>query len=216
MMVLTPRPNPRIRNTPREWTVIIASAIILHAVFLLFFKPQYLEILRTQAPQGEEGDERFPFLDNPFHVIPLASESRSAAAVVEPSDDAESSVLAPDELVIGEPQMELSPLQRGGGGGEGRKKPGPRKATVEPKPLFIPWPKYPRGVKEIAEGNVELSLLVNEKGEVEDVRITRKLPLAELNRIAVEAARKIRFTPGMENGVRAAMWVRLAIGFQPR
>jgi TonB family protein len=113
---------------------------------------------------------------------------------------------------LGEPQSEMLPMQGGGGGGTR----GSRKATVEPKPLYIPWPKYPAGLKKLPEGRVELMLLINEKGEVDDVKVTRTLPLEELNRIAVEAARRIRFTPGTERGVRKPMWVRLAIGFQPR
>jgi TonB family protein len=132
---------------------------------------------------------------------------------------------------LGEPQGEVLPLHgwggsggggsggggggRGGGwgGGVGR---GSRNATVEPKPLYIPWPKYPAGMKAVTRGSVELSLLINTRGEGEDLEIIRSLPLEELNAVAVQAARRIRFTPGSINGVRTSMWVRLTIGFQPR
>ena len=131
---------------------------------------------------------------------------------------------------VGEPQGEVLPLQGGGGGGGGSGGGGwgggrgagggggygVRSAIVEPKLLYIPWPKYPAGVKPIEHGSVELLLLVNTGGEVEDLKITRSLPLEELNAIAVQAARKIRFTPGLNNGIRTPMWVRLSIDFQPR
>ena len=91
-----------------------------------------------------------------------------------------------------------------------------RKTTVDPKPLYIPWPKYPKGIDEGFEGTVELLLFVNERGEVENVKITRRLPHEKLNQTAAYAARKIRFTPGFEKGVPTSMWVRLTIGFQPR
>ena len=130
---------------------------------------------------------------------------------------------------LGQPEGELSPLLGGGGaGGSGPGGMGPGggggrgggygtgSATVQPKPLYIPWPKYPARVKPIPYGSVELELLISERGDVRDVKITRGLSLAELDTIAVQAARQIRFTPGLANGVRAPMWVRLTIGFQPR
>jgi len=214
-MAIIPRASPKLRNTPWEWAVIIVAAILIHAVFLFLFKPQYLEVFRSESPAIDEGDPRFPYLDNPFHVLSIAAESRpSPRRVEESAESAEEPAEMADELALGEPQTELAPLTGGGGGTRG--KPGSRSGIVEPKPLFIPWPKYPRGLKQIPQGSVELRLLVNEKGEVEETQITRALPVAELNRIAAEAARKIRFTPGMEKGVRTPMWVRLAIGFQPR
>ncbi len=217
-MNATVHPSPRIRNTPKQWTVITAAVILLHAAFLLFFKPRYLEVFKSETPAGEEADDRFPYLDNPFHVIPLAPESNSATPISEvTAENRESVSETPSETAVGEPQFELLPLRGGRGGAAGAHGDArPRHATVEPKPLYIPWPKYPQGIKEMPQGSVELMLLINEKGEVEDIAITRKLPLPELNRIAVDAARRIRFTPGMVKGVRSAMWVRLAIGFQPR
>jgi len=210
------RQSPRIRNTPKQWAVIITAVLVFHAVFLLLFKPQYLTVFKTTPLQEEEGDDRYPFLENPFHVLSLSVEPRSASAVVEKetASQRESAEEIARVEALGEPQSEILPLEGSGGGGRG--KAGSRTATVEPKPLYIPWPKYPRGIKQIPQGTVELLLLVDEKGEVEDAKITRELPLLELNRIALEASRKMRFTPGTEKGVRKPMWVRLAIGFQPR
>jgi TonB family protein len=204
-----------LRSTRRQWTIIVASVVLLHAAFLFFFNPQYLRVFKTDLPPGEEGTDRYPFLDNPLHVLSLSLEARSAAAVTEKeaTEKLESTEEAARAEALGEPQSEMLPLQGGGGGGGTR---GSRNAMVEPKPLYIPWPKYPAGIKQLPQGRVELMLLINEKGEVDDVKVTRSLPLEELNRIAVEAARKIRFTPGTEQGIRKPMWIRLAIGFQPR
>jgi len=208
--------TPRIRSTRRQWAIFIAAAILLHAAFLLFFQPRYLSFIKTEPLQGEEGNDRYPYQENAFHVLSLSVEPRPTSLVVEKATAAESE--SADEAAsveaIGEPQSEMLPLRGSGGGG--RATPGSRNATVEPKPLYIPWPKYPQGIKRVPHGTVELLLLINEKGAVEDIRLTRELPLPELNRIAVEAARKIRFTPGTEKGILKSMWVRLAIGFQPR
>jgi TonB family protein len=211
----TVRKSPRIRSTRRQWAVIIAAAILLHVALLLFVQPRYFNIFRREIPAGEEGEDRYPFLDRPFHVLSLSLETAPAHSVTRKETAAESETAEDVASVeaIGEPQSEMLPLA-GGGGGSGR--PGSRNAIVEPKPLFIPWPKYPRGLKQIPRGTVELLLLVNERGDVEEVKVSRALSLSELNSIAVEAARKIRFTPGTEKGIRKAMWVRLAVGFQPR
>jgi len=116
---------------------------------------------------------------------------------------------------IGEPSTDIEPIRSAGGGvSDGR--PGPRRAVVEPKPLFIPWPAYPKNVPDDIKGTVELMLYVDETGVVKEIRVSRGLSREELNRTAVEAARRIRFIPGEEKGVPTAMWVRLSIGFQPR
>ena len=139
-------------------------------------------------------------------------ENNQASLAAQTDQDFEQ-ILIVDE--IGEPPSELIPLEGGASGGsDGR--PGARRTTVEPKPLFIPWPKYPEGVDGPVEGKVELLLFVDENGEVREVRLSQGLPQMILNRVAIEAARRIRFTPGMDKGVPAAMWVRLTIGFQPR
>ena len=207
---------PSFLSTRRQWAAIIGAAILLHAAFLLLFQPRYLEVFRTELPVGEENGDRLPLLDNPFHVLSLSIERQPARAANAPraSTESESSDVSEDDEALGEPQSEMLPLQGGGGGSRGAR--GTRSALVEPKPLYIPWPKYPAGIKQLPQGRVELLLLVNERGEVADVKVTRTLPLEELNDIAVDSARKIRFTPGTERGVRKPMWVRLAIGFQPR
>jgi TonB family protein len=204
------------RSTRKRWAIFIAAAVLFHAAFLMLVQPRYFRILRTETPAGDESMDRAPLLDNPFHVLSLSIEPRPArrpaAAAPRAAEEAESAIEETAPGAPGELQSEMLPIQ--GGGSRGTR--GSRNAVVEPKPLYIPWPKYPAGIKQLPQGRVELTLLINEKGEVDDVKVTRALPLEELNRIAVDAARRIRFTPGTEGGVRKPMWIRLAIGFQPR
>lgn len=201
----------RVRSGWREWIVIISIAIILHLAFFTFFKTRYLRIFQTELP-GEEGESTFPGLDTPFSFVQLYEKTEAPLAVertptIEKAID-EATFL--DEL--GEISTELLPIERSGGGSPGLA--GNRKATVEPKPLYIPWPRYPKGFKGSRVGSVELLLYVNEDGEVENVKLSRGLPHEELNRIAIGSARKIRFTPGTEKGIPTSMWVKLTIAFQ--
>ncbi len=209
-------PFPKRRRSNRQWALIVLCALLFHAALLLFFRPQYLTFLRRDIPEGQEEWGRFPYLDNPFQVIPTMPANPSSPLHPSiPLDPRETGDEEPADFVIGEPQSDMPPLQRPAGGAGAAGRPAARATTVQPKPLYIPWPTYPRGVKE-TQGSVELLVLVNERGEVEEVTVAKSLPERELNRIAVDAARRIRFIPGMERGVRASMWVRLSIGFQPR
>lgn len=194
--------------------IIIGIALLFHFLIFLFLKPDYLRVFKTDIP-GEEGHSFLPAIDRPFSLVMLPDDSKKQVTTekVAALDETKTERVIFDE--IGEPPSELVPLDGGSSGGsDGR--PGARRTTVEPKPLFIPWPKYPEGVDGPIEGKVELLLFVDEKGEVREVKLSQGLPQMILNRVAIEAARKIRFTPGMDKGVPAAMWVRLTIGFQPR
>ena len=200
-----------VRSGWRVWLVIVLVVVILHLAFFSLFKLSYLRIFQTELP-GEEGESTFPSLDAPFSFVQLYE--RTETPVVTESaptlDRAIEEATYLDEL--GELSTELLPIERSGGGSPGLA--GSRRATVEPKPLYIPWPRYPKNFKGEREGSVELLLFVNEEGDVENVKLSRGLPYEELNRIAIGSARKIRFAPGTEKGIPTSMWVKLTIAFQ--
>lgn len=202
----------RVKSGWREWAAIIVVALILHIIFFVYFKTNYLRIFQSDLP-GEEGLSEYPSLDSPFSVIPLYETSETPIIAERPRtiEETVEELTFLDEL--GEPASELQPVEMGGSSGSPGKA-GPRRTTIQPKPLFIPWPTYPKGFKGKREGSVELLLFVNETGRVENVKLSRGLPYEELNRIAIRSARKIRFSPGMDKGVPASMWVKLTIGFQ--
>jgi len=192
---------------------IVVIVIVIHLAFISFFKVHYLRIFQTELP-GEEGESSFPSLDAPFSYVQLY-EISEAPPPVERAPTIEEAI---DEATfldeLGEISTELLPIERSGGGSPGLA--GSRKATVEPKPLYIPWPRYPKDFKGSRGGSVELLLYVNEEGEVENVKLSRGLPHEELNSIAIGSARKIRFTPGTEKGIPTSMWVKLTIAFQSK
>lgn len=213
-MTAKPLKSFRVESGWRAWAAIIVIALIIHIIFFAFFKLNYLRIFQSDLP-GEEGLSEYPSLDTPFSVIPLYEMTETPIIAEQPKtiEETVEELTFLDEL--GEPASELQPIEMGGSSGSPGKA-GPRRTTIEPKPLFIPWPRYPKGFKGKREGSVELLLFVNEMGRVENVKLARGLPYEELNRIAISSARKIRFSPGMDKGVPASMWVRLTIGFQSR
>ncbi len=213
-MLAKPLRSLRVKSGWREWAAIIVVALILHIIFFVFFKTNYLRIFQSDLP-GEEGLSEYQSLDTPFSVIPLFEITETPLIAEQPKtiEETVEELTFLDEL--GEPSSELQPIEMGGSSGSPGKA-GPRRTTIEPKPLFIPWPKYPKGFKGKREGSVELLLFVNEFGKVENVKLSRGLPYEELNRIAISSARKIRFSPGLDKGIPASMWIRLTIAFQSR
>ena len=56
-------------------------------------------------------------------------------------------------------------------------------------------------------------LLVTETGEVRDVKLMAGSGLEVLDESALEAARRMRFSPGSESGVPTEMWTQAEISF---
>jgi TonB family protein len=58
---------------------------------------------------------------------------------------------------------------------------------------------------------VRVLLYVTETGEVRDVKLVAGSGFDVLDESALEAARRIRYSPGSEGGVPAAMWTQAEI-----
>lgn len=65
------------------------------------------------------------------------------------------------------------------------------------------------------EGEVLLSVLVDENGNVIDVRILDRVPQnVGINEAAVAAARGAKYQPATKDGVRVRMWTNLRLPFR--
>jgi TonB family protein len=94
---------------------------------------------------------------------------------------------------------------------------------VEPGPGVSPpqlvnfsKPAYPPIARSMrVEGDVVVSVLVDENGQVQDARLTE--PIARkvgINEAALSAARSAHYKPATKEGVRVKMWTRLRIPFK--
>ena len=144
----------------KGWLLIIAATLAVHLIVFLFFKLEYLEVFRTEPP-GEEGTSEYFYIDRPFSVVPYPDFPQAIIVEEQVSEtveeDHERSVM--DD--VGEPSLTIDPIQSGGrsGGSDGR--PGPRRTTVEPKPINISLPTIPDDINGEIDGGVELLLFVN-------------------------------------------------------
>jgi TonB family protein len=64
------------------------------------------------------------------------------------------------------------------------------------------------------EGTVITNVLVNERGQVEDVKILRGVPRGGLNEAAEQTMRRSTFNSGMKDGVRVKSWVTVPVEFK--
>jgi protein TonB len=85
-----------------------------------------------------------------------------------------------------------------------------------PKPLNSPKPFYPpAALEKRVEGTVELELDVLVDGTVGTVAMVKSLD-PELDKSAVDTARKYRFTPGTKDGKPVAVRTVVQINFTMR
>ena len=92
----------------------------------------------------------------------------------------------------------------------------PGAGVVPPQLVSFPKPAYPPMARTLrAEGVVVVSVLVDENGQVQEVKMAE--PIAKkvgLNEAALEAARSARYKPATKDGIRVKMWTRLKIPFK--
>jgi len=82
--------------------------------------------------------------------------------------------------------------------------------------VSIDRPEYPPMARRMkVEGTVIMSLLVDEKGQVLDVRLESGVTQnVGINEAALAAARSSKFRPATKDGVRVKMWYQLKVPFK--
>jgi TonB family protein len=165
----------------------------------------------------------------PPPTIPAAA---AAAPEQSPPRPAASEATPPPPAPAPEPQKEPEPVKAQ------EKAPPPEPAKREPEPeaprtkigelvdagpgvsppqlVSFPKPEYPPMARTLrVEGTVVVTVLVDENGQVQDVRMAEPIKQrVGLNEAAVAAARSVRYKPATKDGVRVKMWTRLRIPFK--
>ncbi len=148
----------------------------------------------------------------PAQPSPVPTEEATPApAAVQPTEVPPTPVPAPPEaapthapLVAAQPVVNEGDLVEMGNG------------VVPPEPVYSPKPAYPPlAERQRISGTVLLSVLVDENGSVQEVRVLRPItPDLGLTAAAVAAARTWRYKPGTKNGVRVKVRITQAITFR--
>lgn len=83
-----------------------------------------------------------------------------------------------------------------------------------PEPIEKPGPVYPEAARRAGiRGVVSVNAHVQTDGSVGEVRVIRSIP--ELDRAAIDCAKKWRFKPALSAGRPVAVWVGIPIRFEP-
>jgi protein TonB len=86
--------------------------------------------------------------------------------------------------------------------------------SVDPSSRAMNPPQYPpSAVRSGIEGTVVLVISIDAKGNVLDVEVEKSSRNRDLDRAAITAARKWRFSPQIENGVAVPSRVRVPVDF---
>lgn len=76
---------------------------------------------------------------------------------------------------------------------------------------------YPATLRDAGiEGQVVLYFLLNEEGDVEDIRVGRSSGFEQFDRAALDVGKVARFTPALNHGEPVAVWIQLPISFTIR
>lgn len=74
--------------------------------------------------------------------------------------------------------------------------------------------EYPlEAIEENVEGQLELAMFILTDGTVDKVEVTNSTGSAVLDSAGVEYARKLKYAPAMQNGMKKSVWLRQRIGF---
>ncbi|HEX3556031.1 MAG TPA: TonB family protein [Thermoanaerobaculia bacterium] len=87
--------------------------------------------------------------------------------------------------------------------------------VAPPQLVSFPKPEYPPLARKLrVQGVVVVSVLIDDNGQVQDVRMVEPIPQkVGINEAALAAARSARYKPATKQGVRVKMWTRLKIPF---
>ena len=89
------------------------------------------------------------------------------------------------------------------------------KVEIYPEMIFEQKPDYPRLAQKAGiTGTVWVSALVGENGSVQSAVVRRSSGTESLDQAAVDAARKCRYSPGIQNGRPVKVWVTYRVDFQ--
>jgi TonB family protein len=90
-----------------------------------------------------------------------------------------------------------------------------RDVDVQPKVLDRRLPDYThRAMRLKQQGTVELRVLVDEKGRVAKVEVTKPIPNSDLNDAAVDAVRRWKFSPATKEGQPVKTWKKETVTFK--
>ena len=208
----------------RKWWVIAAIVLVFHLGLLLFVQPEFFDFLLrdVDAPSGARSSRSASALPDAIIAIQVDVEDAEsdipAAPVVERTTASPPATTPRDGESAGEEQAletidvgdilgEAQAPRAGGGSRPGE--------TIPPRPVEITWPET-RRLKHCIGGHADVRILVGEDGRIRDVVPEPGDIAPDCLKAALDAARRIKFTPGRVGGKPAELWAQVRIDFEEK
>ncbi len=215
--------EPDPREDRRGWGLAVAVAILAHFVLFLIHLPAGRAKPLEISPRPEAYVVRPVRFQPPPPAaqkqLPQPKEKRRIIPIPDPTPDEPEPIRLPEVEVpavvdfaavgdvFGIPE---APPWPGIGRPAARRIDG---SIQPPQKVFYPSPRYTEeGRRERVQGVVILEAVIDEEGDVYDVRVLKGLPLG-LTESAVETARLWKFQPAVQNGRPVPVFLNLTIRF---
>jgi len=210
------------RKRALYWAGFIGVALLLHLLLFIGIKQGFFEVFRTDADElgGASGASAF-YPDaiiaieieidegEEEPVTEVTEQSTPTPPTTDPSerpsdsrgDDSQDKIDL--DALTGEANI-MIPADGSGGG---------RDTAVPPRPVEITWPET-RGLGHCLGLEIAIRIEVDKEGEVLQVKAVDDSHPGDCTKAALDAARQIRFRPGLVKGRPARMWTQLRIDFR--
>jgi len=210
------------RKRALYWARFILVALLLHLLVFLGVRQGFFEVFRTSVEEpGGASSSRASFPEA-MYAITIEIEDGEEEPLTEPAEKT-----TPDP-----PTTDPSDDNREGRGEDTREKidldaltgeatviipadggRGGRDTAVPPRPVEITWPDT-RGLGHCLGLEISIRIEVDKEGEVLQVKAVDDTHPPDCTKAALDAARQIRFRPGLVEGRPARMWTQLRIDFR--
>lgn len=217
---MTIAPSRETRSRSRYWAVFIIAALAVQLLIFLAVRRPFLDIFHrsnTESPGASS-----PLASFPDAIVAITIEIEGDEPTPEQSN--EHSTPRP-------PSVEDSPNRTGQGTsrianidilditGEAQtpipSEPSGRNAAVPPRPVEITWPNT-KDLGHCLGLRISIDILVSKDGDVLDVTPVEGDFPRDCIDAALDAARRIKFTPGQMKGKPVEMSTRLRIDFRQK
>jgi len=212
----------RERSSKRVWWVLVALVLLVHLAILVFVRPEFLQFFLRDIESPAGAGARRGATSSPDAIIAIQIDIEAEDPVLPPP---ESATRTPSEASkpTASPQpgtedaletMDLGELlgetraPRAGRGGAPRE-------TIPPRPVEITWPET-RRLKHCIGSHIDVRILVGADGAIRRVEPQPNDLPPDCLASALDAAAKIKFSPGRVDGTPATLWAQVRIDFEEK
>ncbi len=215
-------PVRREQSSKRVWWVLVILVLLFHLALLVFVRPEYLDFfvrdIDTTSGAGARHGASVPpdaiiaiqvDVEAEDQTVPETATATESPSDATPSPDATQTGHddALETLDLGELIGQTRSPRAGSGTGA--------RETIPPRPVEITWPET-RRLKHCIGRHVDVRILVGEDGAIRRVEPQANDLPPDCLQSALDAAGKIKFSPGRVAGKPATLWAQVRIDFEEK